>query len=361
MTAKNSVRAFKLVAGLATVAAVVALPYASGRADDATNWTAKIYAATGFDTVTYEPLPAGSKSKDWHICVAVPHMKDPYYVAKDYGAVAEMKRQGLTGTILAANGYADLTGQIQQIEDCVTQGGNAVIVNAVSDTGLVGLIKELKAKKIAVISMGNPIRSDELDAGIAAEYVLAGGAAGRYLAKTHPKGSGKVKMVWLAGPAGSSWTEDAVKGMQKEIEGSDVEVLKVIYGDTGKEVQMRLIEDALQTYSDVNIIAGVAPAIEGAIEILRNKGIKGVELVSFYSTPETEQGVRDGTVKMTVSDDNVIAARINVDQALRVLEGKPVTKIARSVFTAVDATNVNSYGRDTLLAPKDFKPTFEVK
>ena len=53
--------------------------------------------------------------------------------------------------------------------------------------------------------------------------------------------------------------EDAVKGMKDGIAGSDVELVKVIYGDTGKATQMKLLEDALQTYPDLTIIGGVAP------------------------------------------------------------------------------------------------------
>ena len=59
--------------------------------------------------------------------------------------------------------------------------------------------------------------------------------------------------------------------MKEAIAGSDVELVKVIYGDTGKAAQMKLLEDALQTYPDLTIIGGVAPAIEGAMEIVKEK------------------------------------------------------------------------------------------
>ncbi len=325
------------------------------------DWEAPLLVDSSNSHAVYKPLPAGSASKPWHLCVGFPHMKDAYYVAKDYGIYLEAKRQGVSASVMSAGGYNNLTQQIQQIEDCVARGGNAVLVNAVSKAGLNGLIEELHGKGIPVLDMGNGLESPHVAAAAKALYYQAGSAAGGYLAAKHPKGSGKVKMVWLAGPAGSQWVEDSVVGMKEAIADSDVELLQVIYGDTGKEVQMRLIEDALQAYEGVNIIGGNAPAIEGAMEILRMRGDQDKSLIAFYTTPAIEQAVRDGKVMATVGDFNVIGSRISVDQAIRVLEGKLEVPLANRQFFVVDQNNVNTYDRDVLLAPDGFDPIFEIE
>jgi protein TorT len=148
--------------------------------------------------------------------------------------------------------------------------------------------------------------------------------------------------------------------MKEAIAGSDVDLVKVIYGDTGKAAQMKLLEDALQTYPDLTIIGGVAPAIEGAMEIVKEKNIKDKKLIAFYSTPPIEQAVRDGIVMATVNDNNLVGSRISVDQAIRLLEGKLEVKVASRKFSIIDSKNVNTYDRATLLAPNDFKPVFKV-
>ena len=63
----------------------------------------------------------------------------------------------------------------------------------------------------------------------------------------------------------------------------------------------------------------------------------------------------------TVNDNNLLGSRVSVDQAIRLLEGKLEVKVASRKFDIIDAKNVNTYDRTTLLAPSDFKPTFEVK
>ena len=347
--------------GLSGITLSLMLATAAPSAFAADDWTANLMVDELNPHPVYKPLPVGAITKPWRLCVAFPHMKDAYYVAKDYGAIIEAKRQGVGVTVLAANGYDDIAGQIQQIEDCVAAGGNAVLVNAVSKTGLNGLIEELYKKKIPVLDLGNGVTSDKIAAAARASYYYAGATAGKYLAETFPKGSGKQKLVWLAGPAGSQWVEDAVRGMKESIAGSDVELLKVIYGDTGKATQMKLLEDALQAYPDVTIIGGVAPAIEGAIEVFKERGIKDKKLIAFYSTPAIEQAVRDGVVMATVNDNNLLGSRISIDQAIRLLEGKLEVKVANRQFSVVDGKNVNTYDRTTMLAPADFKPVFKLE
>ena len=345
------------ISGIA-LSAVLALQ--AGAAFAADDWTAELMVDEKNPTAIYKPLPVGALTKPWKLCVAFPHLKDAYYVAKDYGVMIEAKRQNVSATIMAASGYDDVAGQIQQIEDCVAAGGNAVLVNAVSKSGLNGMIEELSRKGVPVLDLGNGVTTDKIAAAALAQYYYAGATAGKYLAGTYPAGSGKKKMVWLAGPAGSQWVEDAVKGMKDAIAGSDVELVKVIYGDTGKATQMKLLEDALQTYPDLTIIGGVAPAIEGAMEIVKEKGIKDKKLIAFYSTPPIEQAVRDGIVMATVNDNNLLGSRISVDQALRLLEGKLEVKVASRKFSIIDGKNVNTYDRTTLIAPDGFKPVFRI-
>ena len=61
----------------------------AGGAFAADDWTANLMVDEKNPTAVYKPLPVGAVSKPWHLCVAFPHMKDAYYVAKDYGVLLE--------------------------------------------------------------------------------------------------------------------------------------------------------------------------------------------------------------------------------------------------------------------------------
>ena len=59
---------------------------------------------------------------------------------------------------------------------------------------------------------------------------------------------------------------------KEAIRGSAVTIVETKHGDTGKEVQARLVEDILQTHKDVDYIAGVAVMAEAAVPLLKATG-----------------------------------------------------------------------------------------
>ena len=83
--------------------------------------------------VKYSPLEKADKK--WNICVSFPHMKDAYWLAVDYGVAEEAKELGVTMHLVEAGGYTNLAKQISQIEDCVSQGAQAVDIGAISYDG----------------------------------------------------------------------------------------------------------------------------------------------------------------------------------------------------------------------------------
>jgi protein TorT len=310
--------------------------------------------------VSYAPLAKASKK--WDICVSFPHMKDAYWLGVDYGVVEEAKRLGVKMQLVEAGGYTNLAKQISQIEDCIARGAQAVVIGAISADGMGNVIKEAAAKKIPVIDLVNGINSPDLSAKSLVSFFVMGRTTGEYLAKKHPAGSPKVKVGWFPGPAGAGWVEAAHKGFMEAVKGSAVEVLDPKYGDTGKEAQAKLIEDVLNSNPDLSYVAGTAVTAEAGVGILRSRGIdKKVKLLSFYLTPGVWDGIASGRILASPADSMVIQGRVAIDQAVRVLEGKEVIKHVGPKIFAVDQENIKKLRRDDVLAPANFKATFEVK
>jgi protein TorT len=146
------------------------------------------------------------------------------------------------------------------------------------------------------------------------------------------------------------------------IKGSAVVALDPKYGDTGKEVQSKLVEDVLQANPDLSYVAGTAVTAEAAVGILRSRNLnKQVQLLSFYMTPGVYQGIETGRILAAPADSMVIQGRIAVDQAVRLLEGKAVTRHVGPRIFVVDTINFKSIRSDDILPPSSFKPVFEVK
>jgi periplasmic protein TorT len=309
--------------------------------------------------LAYVPLDKADKKFD--ICVSFPHMKDSYWLAVDYGVVEESRREGVKMTLVEAGGYTNLPKQISEIEDCVAAGAQGVVIGAISYDGLNNLVSEIKSKGIPVIDVINGMSSKDISAKSLVSFGEMGAKAGEYLAKLHPRGSGKVKVAWFPGPPGAGWVEAGNKGFVDAVKNSDIEIVDTKYGDTGKEVQLKLVEDVLEANPDIQYIVGTSPTAEASVGLLKDRGLTGkIKVLAYYFTPPVYEGIKNGTILAAPTDSAVIQGRIAIDQVVRILEGKPYEKHVGPALYVIDKTNVNDFDKASSLAPDDFKPTFSV-
>ena len=322
-------------------------------------WDPPFDMASPRKNMDYSPLEKAAKA--WDICVSFPHMKDAYWLAVDYGVVAESERLGVKMQLVEAGGYTNLNTQVSQIEDCVARGSDAIVIGAISFDGLNNLVKEIRGKGIPVIDVINGMSSPELSAKSLVSFGEMGYKAGEHIAKMHPKGSGAVKVAWFPGPPGAGWVEAGNKGFQEAVAGSDIQVVETKYGDTGKEVQLKLVEDTLEAHPDIEYVVGTAVTAEAAVGLLRARGLADkIKIMSYYFTPGVYRGIKRGQILAAPTDSAVIQGRVAIDQAVRILEGKSYVKHAGPALYVIDSNNINTFDRGSSLAPDDFKPTFTV-
>jgi protein TorT len=309
--------------------------------------------------VMYSPLEKADKK--WNICVSFPHMKDAYWLAVDYGVSEEAKDLGVTMHLLEAGGYTNLNKQISQIEDCVSQGAQAVDIGAISFDGLNETVKRLHEKNIPVIDVINGMSSKDISAKSLVSFETMGYKAGEYIAKLHPKGSAEVEVAWFPGPPGAGWVEAGNKGFNDAIKDSALKNVATKYGDTGKEVQLKLVEDVLQANPNIKYIAGTSPTTEAAVQLLRERNLSDkIKVIAYYFTPGVYENIKAGRVLAAPTDSAVVQGRVSVDQAVRILEGKPYLKHVGPKIYVIDKSNINSFDYASSLAPADWKPVFTV-
>ncbi|MBF23841.1 TMAO reductase system periplasmic protein TorT [Neopusillimonas maritima] len=338
-------------------------------ADATDNWELNVKERTPpfsekgeWKDAVYKPLPKSDVSEKWNICVLFPHTKDPYYMAMTYGAVTEAKAKGIALNVFAAGGYTELPTQISQLEDCVSRGADGIAMVAISATGLNRAIARAADQGVPTAITGGDVTSDRVAARAQGNWFDAGRMVGEYLMKKHPKGSDSVKVVWLGGPEAPRWSKDSADGFVATLKDVDnIEVVKVIWGEPSKAAQIPLIEDALLAYPDVDYIGGIAPAIEAGIQVLKEKGKTDIGLLSSYTTPVVEAGLRDGSVEATATDYTAAQARVAIDQLVRLLEEKPVAQDVDTGFGIIDQESVKTHNRALSLAPEGWEPYFEVK
>ena len=310
--------------------------------------------------ISYAPIDRAAQP--WRICASYPHLKDSYWLSVNYGMVEEARRLGVDLEVVEAGGYPNLERQIAQITECTAEGrADVLVVGTVSFEGLTETIVEI-ARRIPVVAVVNDIADPGVSAKAGVSWITMGRQIGEFLAAMHPEGSPPAKVAWFPGPEGSGWVPFVEQGFRGALEDSSAEIVVTKWGDTGKEIQLILIEEALEEQPDVDYIVGSAVTAEAAVSVLRARGLTDrIKVLADYFTHGVYRGIKRGRILAAPTDFPVLQGRLGIDQAVRLLEDKLVYKHAGPAIELIDQNNVNLIGPGESLAPAWFKPTFTVE
>lgn len=319
------------------------------------------------EELDYTSLSRDEVTKAWALCAALPHLKDSIWIASNYGLVSQAERLDVNLSVVEAGGYENLAEQVSQIEDCVSSGADAILVGAVSYDSINPALEQARAQGVKVIDYGNGVSTPDVDGRVVVDYRDMGTMIGQHLA-----GLGEdLTVAVFPGPAGVGWSERSLSGFEDAVAGSGVEVADVKYGDTGREVQLKLVEDALAANPELDALVGNAPMLEAAASVLAEQGKSDqVRLYGTYTTPETMALIEAGRAGCGSVEPAVLSGQFGVDMAVRVLEGKnsPQADARISPVPLVlcgpaegDSNNLDGFDKQTTFAPDGWQPESVVK
>lgn len=309
--------------------------------------------------VAYTPLDRAARN--WRFCVSYPHMKDAYWLSVNHGMVEEARRLGVSFKLVEAGGYPNLDRQIRQVRDCVAEGVDALILGTVAFDALTATVAAV-AESVPVIAAVNDIADTGITAKVGVSWTQMGAVAARVIARRHPKGSAPVKVAWFPGPKAAGWVGFVERGFREAIAESSAEIAVTKYGDTGREAQVLLVEEALSEVPDLDYIAGSAPTAEAAVSILRARGRAGqVKIVSDYMTHAVYRGIYRGKILAGPTDFPVLQGRLAIEFAVRAVEGTLVHRHAGPEIVEIDRTRITPALLSETLAPASFIPVFEFR
>jgi protein TorT len=314
---------------------------------------------SGYDAADYQPLTKAAQP--WHLCVAYPHLKDAYWLSVNYGMVAEASRLGVSFQLVEAGGYPNLQRQIGQVENCVATGADALILGTVSFAGFTDTLRRISAS-VPVIAAVNDIADAGITAKVGVSWVEMGAKAGRVIAQRHPPGSAPVRVAWFPGPEKAGWVRFVEQGFRAALADSSAVIGITKYGDTGREIQVRLVEEALDEAEDLDYIVGSAPAAEAAVSVLRARGLQGeVQVVSDYMTHAVFRGILRDRIIAAPTDFPVQQGQLAIEMAVRAIEGKLQLTHAGPEIRIVDQSTLHADTLEKSLAPASFVPVFEFR
>lgn len=341
--------------------AFAALASAPVHAADAPWFPMKIYDSSSGTPKPAEYTPLEKAAKPYNLCVLFPHMKDSFWVAVAYGIDKQAEAENVNMNLYEAGGYENLPKQLSQFDDCMANGSDAIIVGAISGAGLAKKFEEAKAKGIPVVGVTNPVPAGSVPAANAVDFTAMGGVTGEGLLANLKPGE-KANVVTFPGPAGSGWAEAFNDGFKKAVtKNPDVKILGEKFGDSGVAVQLQLIQDALQAYPSMNVIWGTAPTAEAAIGAVAEAGRSDIKIISSYENQAMLDALNRGDILAFATQYPVGEGAIAIDQAVRLIEKKPVISFVQPIAAVIDKKTEKDVQMGLVLAPANWTPSYNIK
>ncbi len=352
----------RLSGAFLATAALCALAGRPARAAEG-DWTIDVKAGpeSNSEQMKWTNIDRSKVTKPWRLCVLFPTMKNVYWVAGNYGLVTEAKRDGVGLQLFDAGGYGNLSTQINQMDNCIASGYNAIIIAAISADGVAPLVRKAVARGIPVIDYANGINEPQTSAHATVSFVDLGKLVGDYVLKhSDPK---TAVVGFFPGPQGANFSDDAVTGFNEAVKGSPLKVAVTRRGDASLAVQLDIVQNVLQAYPDINYIVGIDPGAQGAVTVLRNQRLLGkVKVAGINFIPAIYADIEKGYTEGSGVDFTPIQAKLAVDEAVRLLEKQPLpAKHAGPAPAFITKENIASFTWETMFAPKDFNVTYTVE
>lgn len=315
-----------------------------------------------------EWTPPRPPSGRYTVGVCVPHLKDPYWVAVNYGIIAEARRLGVGVRMTVAGGYNEGERQAKLLRGHLRDGVDGVILAAVDYAGCGPAVGDLREAGIPVVEVINDVLAPDVSAKALVSFHEVGYLVGEYVAgHAEEAGLDRLRIVFLPGPRNAGWAPETLGGFMEAMEyyPGRVDVVDVAWGDTGRKEQGRLLRRSLAGNGPVDYVVGNAVAAEVAPDILRELGLAdSVSVVSSYIMPSLYDRIVRGEVLAAAADLNVYQGRMAVDMMVRIFNGEVPGRDfpfrAGPFIPMVTTGNIANYPYEGLFGPRDYRPVFRL-
>lgn len=268
--------------------------------------------------------------------VTVSTLNNPYFVQFRNGVQAEAAKEGVTVTVTDANN--DASQQADQMQNFVSQGDKAIIINPVDSTAAAPSVKLASRSNIPVISADRGVTGATVTQTVASDNVTGGKLAGEQLGKLL---NGKGQVVVLEGTPGTSAANDREKGFEQGI--SEFPGIKVVAQQSANFDRTDGLNVMTNLYQAHPNIAGVFAANDemalGAVKALGSKAGHQIKVVAFDGTPDGLKAVQAGQINVDIAQQPMLLGQLAVEAAVKVAKGGKVP--ANNAIPVKIATSAN--------------------
>ncbi len=244
------------------------------------------------EAVKDKPVPANSKY------ILLTNTVSPFWTAAQIGAARASAEFNVPITFQAPTAADLISQQLSMMETFVNDKYTGILLSSTDRTALKKIVDKAIDEKIPVVC----IDSDATGSKRLIYLGMSDFDAGKQAGEAAKKIIGKGKMVGTGGVPTAQNLSDRLAGFKAAIEGSEIELVEVLYDQVKMDVALSNAQTAIQKYPD---LAGFITfwSYNGplAAQAVKQAGMQGkIKIVAFDAEPETQRALSEGVVQAMV-------------------------------------------------------------
>ncbi|MET7645206.1 ABC transporter substrate-binding protein [Streptomyces sp. NPDC005426] len=233
---------------------------------------------------------------------------NPFRIAETQSIKDEAKKVGVK-KLLTTNAQSQLSKQISDIQDMLSQGAQFLIVAPLNSDGLEPALKAAAAKKVPVLTIDRKVNSTackDYVAFLGSDFVEQGKRAADAMIKAT---GGKGKVAILLGASGNNVTTDRTKGFvdQLKAQAPGLEIVAQQTGEFARDKGQQVMEQLIQSKPDITAVYAENDEMGlGAVTALKAAGKKpgkDVKIVSVDGTRNAVQALVNGEYNAVIESN----------------------------------------------------------
>ncbi|MEL4028574.1 sugar ABC transporter substrate-binding protein [Caldifermentibacillus hisashii] len=266
---------------------------------------------------------------------------NPFFIVLEKSIREEVEKNG--DKLITMNPAMDVSLQINQIEDMIAQGIDAIFLNPVDWEGIRPALVMLEEAGIPIINYDTEVKDFKyVTAYVGSDNKNAGRVAGEDLVKRYPDGG---KIAVLDSPTMNS-INDRIAGFMEAIEGKGFEVVAQQDAKGDLETALGITEDILQAHTDIiAIMGGNDPTALGALAAVKAANRTDIAIYGVDGSPDAKAAIAEGSPLVgTGAQSPIQIGKKSVEVAYKILNGEDYEKRIPVETFLINKDNVDEYG-----------------
>ena len=271
-------------------------------------------------------------------------MENPYFITLEQALRESVESVG--STMITKDPALDVNLQIQQIDEMIEEGIDAIFLCPVEWEEITPALERLKDADVRIINIDSEVKEmDYVDAFIGSNNYDAGYICGEDLVKQCPDGG---KVVILESPTQNS-VNDRIKGFEQAVADKGFEVVARM--DTQGDLNMAR-EAANQIFEDHKDITAVMCGNDqialGALVAAHTLDLNDIMIYGVDGSPDLKKELlKPGSlIRGTSGQSPINVGKTAVKTAFAILNGEKYEETTYEDVFFIDAENVEMFGVD---------------